>query len=69
MASLIHETPGANVPLTLRMEAGEALEIVGLLERAEKEAVLAHEWDLATRMRVYSTKILRVWNAAGDGPS
>jgi len=68
MASLIHETPDANVLLTLPMEAGAALEIVGLLERAEKEAVLAHEWALATRMRVYSTTILKIYNASGGGP-
>ncbi len=68
MASLIHETPDANVMLPLFMEAGAALEIIGLLERAEKEAVLAHEWDLATRMRVYSTKILKIYNASGGGP-
>ena len=68
MAGLIHETPDANVMLPLFFEAGAALEILGLLERAEKEAVLAHEWDLATRMRVYATKILKTYNSSGGGP-
>ena len=68
MANLVHETPDANVLLPLFMEAGAALEIIGLLERAEKEAVLAHEWDLATRMRVYATRILKTYNSSGGGP-
>ncbi len=68
MAGLVHETPDANVLLPLFFEAGAALEIMGLLERAEKEAILAHEWGLATRMRIYATKILKTYNAAGGGP-